>query len=146
AHEELRPHLRFETLDGRGQRGLRDERMTRRGSESAMRRDQREMPKRLQHEAMVLWQAMSQPDLREDAKKRVGQVLNHKWTIDRLVDVGGMAAVYAATHRNGKKVAIKMLHPFIASQTDIRERFLREGYVANQVEHPGAVSVLDDDI
>ena len=88
---------------------------------------------------------MSPPDLREDAKKRVGEVLNHKWTIDRLVDVGGMAAVYAATHRNGKKVAIKMLHPFIASQKDIVERFLREGYVANQVEHPGAVSVLDDD-
>jgi len=28
----------------------------------------------------------------------------------------------------------------------VRERFLREGYVANQVDHPGAVSVLDDDI
>ena len=83
---------------------------------------------------------------REDAKKRVGQVLNNKFTIDRVVDIGGMAAVYAATHRNGKRVAIKMLHPFIASQADIRDRFLREGYVANQVEHPGAVQVLDDDI
>ena len=27
----------------------------------------------------------------------------------------------------------------------VRERFLREGYAANRVEHPGAVSVLDDD-
>jgi eukaryotic-like serine/threonine-protein kinase len=86
------------------------------------------------------------PDPRESALKRVGQTLNHKWTIDRLIDVGGMAAVYQATHRNGKKVAIKMLHPFIASHEDVRERFLREGYVANQVEHPGAVSILDDDI
>jgi eukaryotic-like serine/threonine-protein kinase len=84
--------------------------------------------------------------IREQAKKRVGQTINNKWTIDRLVDMGGMAAVYAATHRNGKKVAIKMLHPFIAAHEDVRERFLREGYVANQVEHPGAVSVLDDDI
>jgi serine/threonine-protein kinase len=57
-----------------------------------------------------------------------------------------MAAVYAATHRNGKKVAIKMLHPFIATHEDVRERFLREGYVANQIDHPGAVSILDDDM
>lgn len=85
-------------------------------------------------------------DPREQALKRVGQVLNHKWTIDRLVDVGGMAAVYAATHRNGKRVAIKMLHPFIAAQEDVRDRFLREGYVANQVEHPGVVSIVDDDV
>jgi serine/threonine-protein kinase len=77
--------------------------------------------------------------------KRVGSTLNNKWTIDRLIDMGGMAAVFAATHRNGKKVAIKMLHPFIAAHEDVRERFLREGYVANQVDHPGAVSVLDDD-
>ena len=91
---------------------------------------------------------MSDPstDPRSIAQKRVGQTLNNKYTIDRLIDIGGMAAVYAATHRNGKKVAIKMLHPFIAAHEDVRERFLREGYVANQVEHPGAVSVTDDDI
>jgi serine/threonine-protein kinase len=91
---------------------------------------------------------MSAPsvDPRVQAQKRVGQVLNHKWTIDRLIDMGGMASVYAATHRNGKKVAIKMLHPHIAAHEDVRERFLREGYVANQVEHQGALSVLDDDI
>jgi serine/threonine-protein kinase len=39
-----------------------------------------------------------------------------------------------------------MLHPFIAANADVRERFLREGYVANQIEHPGAVSILDDDV
>jgi serine/threonine-protein kinase len=88
----------------------------------------------------------SPSDPRTLAQKRVGETLNNKWTIDRLIDIGGMAAVYAATHRNGKKVAIKMLHPFIAAHADVRERFLREGYVANQVDHPGAVSVLDDDI
>lgn len=87
----------------------------------------------------------SSSDPRVVAEKRVGQTLAGKWTIDKLIDTGGMAAVYQATHRNGKKVAIKMLHPFIAAHADVRERFLREGYVANQVDHPGAVSVLDDD-
>ena len=42
--------------------------------------------------------------------------------------------------------AIKMLHPELSIREDIRTRFLREGYVANSVEHPGAVAVLDDDV
>jgi serine/threonine protein kinase len=89
---------------------------------------------------------MQPPDVRAQAMKRVGHTINNKWHIDRLIDVGGMAAVYQATHRNGKRVAIKLLHPFIATHADVRERFLREGYVANQVDHPGAVSILDDDL
>lgn len=89
---------------------------------------------------------MQPPDPRVVAEKRVGQTLAGKWTIDRVVGIGGMAAVYSATHRNGKRVAIKILHPFIAAHADVRDRFLREGYVANQVDHPGAVSILDDDV
>ncbi len=79
------------------------------------------------------------------AQKRVGLFLREKWRLDRLLGVGGMAAVYAATHRNGKRGAIKMLHPELSADPGIRERFLREGRAANHVGHPGAVSVLDDD-
>ncbi len=57
-----------------------------------------------------------------------------------------MAAVYSATHRNGKRAAVKMLHPHSAADPGLRARFLREGYLANQVGHPGAVSILDDDV
>ena len=39
------------------------------------------------------------------AEGRVGAVLRGKWRIDRLLGVGGMAAVYAGTHRNGKRGA-----------------------------------------
>jgi serine/threonine-protein kinase len=73
-------------------------------------------------------------------------VLNHKYRLDRVLGSGGMATVYAATHRNGKEVALKLLHPDLASLESVRSRFLREGYVANFVKHPGAVSVLDDDV
>ena len=45
------------------------------------------------------------------ALARIGRVLCGKWRLDRLLGMGGMAAVYAATHRNGKRVAVKMLHP-----------------------------------
>jgi serine/threonine protein kinase len=81
----------------------------------------------------------------KQALKRVGTVLRRKWTVDKLIGLGGMASVYAATHRNGKRVAIKVLHPELAKNADACERFLREGYAANKVDHPNAVSVLDDD-
>ncbi|MCA9628660.1 MAG: protein kinase [Myxococcales bacterium] len=80
------------------------------------------------------------------ARERVGTTLNEKWHLDELLGVGGMAAVYAATHRNRSRAAIKVLHPQLAMQLAMRDRFRREGYVANTVEHPGALRVLDDDI
>ncbi|MGZ3419360.1 MAG: serine/threonine-protein kinase [Polyangiales bacterium] len=87
------------------------------------------------------------PDEQEErARQRIGQVLSGKWTLERLLGMGGMAAVYAGRHRNGAKAAVKVLHPELARHKEIRERFLREGYAANRVEHPGAVAVLDDDV
>lgn len=80
------------------------------------------------------------------SKARIGSVLRGKWRIDRLLGVGGMAAVYEGTHRNGKRGAVKILHLEYSTDVDTRTRFLREGYVANTVNHPGAVSVFDDDI
>jgi serine/threonine-protein kinase len=47
----------------------------------------------------------------EVARRRQGNILNGKWRLEDLLGVGGMAAVYAATHRNGHRVAIKVLHP-----------------------------------
>jgi eukaryotic-like serine/threonine-protein kinase len=78
------------------------------------------------------------------AHERVGRTLNGKWHLDRLLGAGGMAAVYRGTHRNGNRAAIKVLYPELAHDVSLRRRFLREGYVANTVGHPGAVTVLDD--
>ncbi len=85
-------------------------------------------------------------DVNERAQARVGKVLKGKWRLDSVLGVGGMATVYAATHRNRSRVAIKMLHPEVAVSQDVTARFLREGYVGNAVAHPGSVKVLDDDI
>jgi serine/threonine protein kinase len=85
-------------------------------------------------------------DADSQAQERVGCVLDDKWTLERLLGVGGMAAVYAATHRNGARAAVKVLHPDLSRIKEVRERFLREGYAANRVEHAGAVKVLDDDV
>ena len=79
-------------------------------------------------------------------RARIGTTLNDKWRIDELLGLGGMAAVYAATHRTGSRVAIKMLHPQLSLNDAVRKRFAREGYVGNTVGHPGVARVLDDDV
>jgi serine/threonine-protein kinase len=88
----------------------------------------------------------SEDEQTQRALERVGTVISGKWTIVRLLGVGGMGVVYAATHRNKKRAALKMLHRELCLDTAVRERFLREGYVANSIDHPGSVKVDDDDV
>lgn len=87
---------------------------------------------------------MLAPNVLSSAEKRVGQTLSGKWHLERMIGVGGMAAVYEATHRNLNRVAIKLLHPELSLNSETQERFLQEGYAANKIGHPGAVQVLDD--
>ena len=80
------------------------------------------------------------------AQELVGTTLRGKWKLERILGSGGMATVYEATHRNQARAAIKLLHPELALNKEVTTRFLREGYVANSVDHPGTVKVLDDDL
>src|SRR5690349_8200648 len=80
----------------------------------------------------------------DPATKRIGTVLGGKWTLDSLLGVGGMAAVYAATHRNGARAAIKLFPFSVTTSAEFAERILREGYLANKIGHPAVVRVLDD--
>jgi serine/threonine-protein kinase len=79
-------------------------------------------------------------------QERLGTWLRGKYRLDAVLGVGGMALVFAVTHRNGRRFALKMLHPELSLRPDLRKRFLREGYIANAVGHAGAVAVLDDDV
>ncbi len=92
---------------------------------------------------------MSESSEKDRAKAQgnrwVGHNLRGKWLIEKLIGMGGMANVYAARHRNGRQVAIKLLHESFAEHPEVRQRFLREGYIANRIEHPGVVGILDDD-
>jgi eukaryotic-like serine/threonine-protein kinase len=82
---------------------------------------------------------------KSEAEQLVGTILSGKWTLDSLIGMGGMATVYAATHRNGRRAAIKILGADYSRIKEVRDRFLREGYVANQIDHPNVVAILDDD-
>jgi len=83
---------------------------------------------------------------RKPTQGRVGTVLNGKWHVDAQIGSGGMATVYAATHRNGIRAAIKMLHTQLSRDPSTRARFLREAYLANAVNHPGVLKVHDDGV
>ena len=87
---------------------------------------------------------VSVEDQADHARKRVGRTLNDRWHLDALLGIGGMASVYAATHRNGNRVAIKILHPELSGYGELKERFLEEGYAANNVAHSGVVAIYDD--
>lgn len=80
------------------------------------------------------------------ASARVGTQINAKWTIDAYLGSGGMATVFAATHRNGSRAALKVLHAEFARDEAIRTRFLREGKIANKIDHPSVVQISDDDL
>jgi serine/threonine protein kinase len=79
----------------------------------------------------------------EVASSRIGKVLCDKWTLEKLVGVGGMAAVYVARHKIGRLDAIKILHPEYARSEQVRARFEQEAHVLNKFKHPGAVEVRD---
>ncbi len=90
---------------------------------------------------------MTSPDCTEPPSSLpLGSVLAGKYRLEAILGVGGMATVFAATHRNGGRFAIKILHSRYASDRGMRARFLREGYAANRVGHPGALRVHDDDV
>ncbi len=85
-------------------------------------------------------------ELMPRASARIGSVLRDRWRLDAVLGVGGMGTVYRAMHRNGRLAAIKILHRELLVDDELRNRFLREGYIANAIEHPGAVAVIDDDV
>ena len=88
----------------------------------------------------------SSPAHLAEARARVGSTLRSKYHLDALIGCGGMGAVYRATHRNGARVAVKVLRRDYASDSDLLRRFVGEGVFANRIAHPGAVRILDDDV
>ena len=79
-------------------------------------------------------------------EQRVGTTLRGKWTLEKLLGVGGMAAVYSAAHKIGRRDAIKILHPEIAASAELRARFEQEAHAVNRFRHPGAVEIRDIDV
>jgi serine/threonine protein kinase len=82
----------------------------------------------------------------DDVQRRVGTLIRDKWTLVRLLGIGGMAAVYVGVHRIGRRDALKILHPEAAKSKEVCLRFEREAQAVNRFRHPGAVEIRDIDV
>jgi serine/threonine-protein kinase len=78
--------------------------------------------------------------------RRLGTTLREKWTLKRVLGVGGMAAVYVGQHKIGREDAIKILHPEVARSKNVRARFEQEAHAVNRFRHPGVVEIRDIDV
>jgi serine/threonine-protein kinase len=71
-------------------------------------------------------------------------MLDEKYRLDQLLEVGGMGAVYVGTHMKlQKQVAIKVLRRELAQIPDMIERFQREAIAASRIGHENIVNVSD---
>lgn len=74
----------------------------------------------------------------------IGQVIDGKYLIVRLIGKGGMGAVYAGEHvLIGRRVAIKVLHANIAQEHEAVTRFEREARAAGRIGNDHILDVLD---
>jgi serine/threonine protein kinase len=73
-----------------------------------------------------------------------GRVLAGRYQLDSLIARGGMAEVWSATDRVlGRPVAVKLLHPHLADDAALRERFHHEAIAAARLSHPSIVATFD---
>ncbi len=76
--------------------------------------------------------------------KLMGTLIGGKYRIDGRIGAGGMGTVYRARRLLiGDDVALKVLHPELASDPLAGERFRREAQAAARLKHPHAVTVYD---
>ena len=75
---------------------------------------------------------------------RVGSIIQGRYKILETIASGGMGVVYRGERLQlGRPVAIKFLHPWIASQRSFIERFEVEARAMSRLAHPNCASVID---
>jgi serine/threonine protein kinase len=74
----------------------------------------------------------------------IGELIDGKYRIDRLLGKGGMGAVYLATHLGtDRPVALKVITPQFMRDDEFVARFQREARAAGRLRHPNVVNVTD---
>ena len=74
----------------------------------------------------------------------VGQLLDNKYRIVKMIGEGGMGAVFEGENiRINRRVAIKVLHAAFAGNSDVMQRFEREAQAAGRIGNDHILEVLD---
>ena len=77
------------------------------------------------------------------AQVKIGSIFAG-YRIEGVLGRGGMGVVYLAEQPElGRKVAIKVIAPALASDPDYLERFRRESRLAAAIEHPNAIPIYE---
>ncbi|HEX8140471.1 MAG TPA: protein kinase [Pyrinomonadaceae bacterium] len=77
-------------------------------------------------------------------ERYLGQILDGKYRIEKLLGKGGMGAVYMAIHLGtDRPVALKIIAPEFMRHDEFVERFKREARAAGRLRHPNVVDVTD---
>lgn len=73
-----------------------------------------------------------------------GQILGGTYRVERVLGMGGMGAVYEASHtRIHRRFAIKVLNVRLEKDPDALARFEREAMIGSRLGHDNIVSVMD---
>ena len=79
-----------------------------------------------------------------DPDSYIGQVLDEKYRLERLLGRGGMGSVYLASHLGTERyVALKLITPQLMRNEEFVARFKREARAAGRLRHPNVVDVTD---
>src|SRR5690349_7479962 len=74
----------------------------------------------------------------------IGQLIADRYQILSMIGEGGMGRVYVAEHvRMGRKSAVKVINPALATTADAISRFNREAANACKINHPNVAQVYD---
>jgi serine/threonine protein kinase len=74
----------------------------------------------------------------------VGQVVDERFRLDKLMGAGGMGRVYAGTQLSvDREVAIKLLRGEAVPDDQLERRFIREARVISGFSHPNIVRLID---
>ena len=74
----------------------------------------------------------------------IGEIIDGRYQLTRVVGSGGMATIYAAIDlRLDRQVAVKVMHSHLAQDEQFVSRFIREAKAAASLSHPNIVAVLD---
>ncbi len=72
------------------------------------------------------------------------EIVAGRYRLRELIAQGGMGSVYLAEHvLSRKKLALKVVHPYLCKGRQGVERFRREVSAAAEIDHPGIVQVYD---
>ncbi len=74
----------------------------------------------------------------------VGRIFDNRYEVRAVLGNGGMGTVYRGWQLSvDREVAIKVIHPKLATIRAVAKRFLREARLSSRLQHPAIVSTYD---